>query len=291
MKRGEVMEKNYLLHVLWKADIFWNVEQIREIIKNATKEMLEYRDGGIGHTALTLTCLRGRMDIAKMLIEAGSNVDAKTNDGDTSLSFALEYEYYDIFKLLLENGANPNQEIDHTSILIKSLYSDDKYALLLLKYGADVDYKDIDGYTPLLSAISKEKKKVAKDLIKRGANLNTVNQDGDTPLTFAVTNGDLELIKYMIKESKKRKKGAKLQINKRLKEDAALIISFYSGFYFIFDFLMENGADINISTKNGKTVVDYIRRKVELEFLSKYEDKFKGEILKKYKSKRLELIF
>lgn len=287
------LEKDDLLRTLWRADLFWDIEKIKEIIQKADKEMLEYKDAGIGHTSLTLAALRERIDVVEMLIEAGSDVNAKIYNGETPLYMALEAKRFNLFSLLLKNGANPNVILDKMPILIHAIIFDlpEKYALELIKYGADINAKKINKETALMLAIERGHTKVAEKLIQKGARLNSVSELGDTALTIAVSKKDMKTIQSLIKESEKRKVGEKIQINKRLKRDTALNISFYSEYYDIFHLLIENGANINLTDQKGRSIVDFINGDEKLNFLKKYEKKLKGNVLDKYKAKRMKSLF
>ncbi len=63
-------------------------------------------------------------------------------------------------------------------------------ALVLIDRGADVNFKNKSGSTPLIEAVSKNGlEEVAFALISKGANVNDKNVDGNTPLILAAKNG------------------------------------------------------------------------------------------------------
>eukprot|EP00252_Welwitschia_mirabilis_P009068 TRINITY_DN21363_c0_g1_i1.p1 TRINITY_DN21363_c0_g1~~TRINITY_DN21363_c0_g1_i1.p1 ORF type:complete len:830 (-),score=162.56 TRINITY_DN21363_c0_g1_i1:388-2877(-) len=60
---------------------------------------------------------------------------------------------------------------------------------LLLQYGADTNFQDKHGRTPLHHCILREKNQIAKLLIRRGANTMIVDGNGQTPLQAAMEIG------------------------------------------------------------------------------------------------------
>ncbi|MEZ0225594.1 MAG: ankyrin repeat domain-containing protein [Alphaproteobacteria bacterium] len=58
-------------------------------------------------TPLMVACGWGKIDIAKMLISQGANVNYADSFDNDPLCWALEYNYKEAVDLLLDNGANP----------------------------------------------------------------------------------------------------------------------------------------------------------------------------------------
>ena len=59
-----------------------------------------------GNTALILACQQGHIDLARLLIEAGADVNATTKSRVSApLDFARRFAYKDLEALLLEHGA------------------------------------------------------------------------------------------------------------------------------------------------------------------------------------------
>ena len=50
----------------------------------------------------------GHFELARLLIEAGAEIESKTKYGYTALHLAAQYGHKLIIELLLERGANPN---------------------------------------------------------------------------------------------------------------------------------------------------------------------------------------
>ena len=119
-------------------------------------------------TPLMMAAYDGYTEIAKLLIEKGSEVNAKGGvDMDmTPLIYAASQDRVDMVKLLLENGANVN---------VKTKY----------------------GWTPLFFAASRGKVDIAKLFIDKGADVNVKLPTGETALSEAEKAGKTDLVKML----------------------------------------------------------------------------------------------
>ena len=69
---------------------------------------------------------------------------------------------------------------------------------LLLAHGADVNFKDEDGYTPLGRASRNGRAEIVKLLLAHDADVNVKNYNGNTPLYWASYNGHSEIVKVLL---------------------------------------------------------------------------------------------
>jgi len=68
---------------------------------------LECRDeGGDGDTPLMIASDNGHLDIVKLLVERGADVNARDFCGDTALAYAARKDHNKIVKYLIEAGAD-----------------------------------------------------------------------------------------------------------------------------------------------------------------------------------------
>ena len=68
----------------------------------------------------------------------------------------------------------------------------------LIEMGADVNFKDAHGQSPLLLAVSWSNKALVEILISAGADVNTVDRCGDSPLEVAVYRDNVPIAKLLI---------------------------------------------------------------------------------------------
>jgi ankyrin repeat protein len=189
------------------------------------------------------------------MLQQGAEIDAETSEGGTALILAVTGYRPNTVKLLLGNNADPNkitskyesplliavryrsmqqtidnmpslkmdQIIDSTGLVIienlirhgaeidfqdregvtplnyASIYGYIRYADMLIYYGAEIDKKSYDGTTPLMAAIWAGYDDVADLLIQNGANLEAKDNEGDTPFLIAAQNGDTLMMDLLLK--------------------------------------------------------------------------------------------
>ena len=61
-----------------------------------------------GFTPLHIACVYGHYELARLLLEAGADIEAKTKNGYMALHLAAQYGHQLIIDLLLEHGAPPD---------------------------------------------------------------------------------------------------------------------------------------------------------------------------------------
>jgi cytochrome c len=131
-----------------------------------------------GYTPLHAASADGHLDLVKLFIELGSDVNAEEDFGNrgTPLEYALKNDNPELVRLLLEHGANPN----HGRTVFRAMTGDKKNSLeivkLLEQHGADLHQVFVNELTEkkepmnaLSLAIACGKEDVAQYLKSRGA--------------------------------------------------------------------------------------------------------------------------
>ena len=163
------------------------------------------------HSALALN----QPEIAKLLINAGADV----NRGQPIRNVVeLEYIEYmeEITKLLIENGADidafdsSDSEEGRAALHDAVSYCEIEFAELLLKYGANVNVRDKEGWTPLHYSVychgdddydSDDVMRIVKLLIDAGLNANAKNNEDNTALHIAASKNDMPFATYLVREA------------------------------------------------------------------------------------------
>jgi ankyrin repeat protein len=105
------------------------------------------------------------INIARLLIEHGANVNVKDSDGETPLHFFANNT--EISRFLVENNA-------------------------------DINIQNGLGETPLCRAAGANNIEIMRLLLEHGADVNAQDDNGDTPLHLAVINNSIEAIGLLL---------------------------------------------------------------------------------------------
>ncbi|MBR1486337.1 MAG: ankyrin repeat domain-containing protein [Synergistaceae bacterium] len=146
------------------------------------------------------------VSMAKLLIKHGANVNEildLSNEEDiekgrapiftTNINLAISMESEKCLELLLKNGANPNfLDSKGRTPLMYAVLTSLKMVDMLLTHKADPNLGDLEGRTPLTLAIvdSEVDENIIKTLLEHGANPNIRDNSGYTALTWAVNDHD-----------------------------------------------------------------------------------------------------
>lgn len=136
-----------------------------------------------------------KLEITKILIANGANVNAKDINGDTPLIFAVIYNNFESTKLLLSNGANPNIRNNKGETPIFNAVRDMELVELLIKYKAILDIKNKEGVSLLEHTIKYGTIGVFDLLLK---NLEITSDYFTVLFATALEEEDQEKYKYLI---------------------------------------------------------------------------------------------
>ncbi|XP_065565796.1 putative ankyrin repeat protein RF_0381 [Artemia franciscana] len=261
-------------------------------------EFVEYVLGKGGITCMQTKCIGGQTllhhavmegkadlcnlgkesaDLCNLLIQSGAELDATNVYGETPLGTAIRTSNLDLVKLLLKHGANPNcgesfgsaPPLHMAIIIMAAKEGSADVCNLLIKSGAEIDATDVDGETPLGTAIKTSNLDLVKLLLKRGANpncgeclhlavkkggadlcnlliksgaeLDATNVYGETPLGTAIKTSNLDLVKLLLK----------LGANPNCGECLHLAVK--KGSADVCNLLIKSGAEIDATNVHGET--------------------------------------
>lgn len=154
-----------------------NVEQVKENIKSKSNVNFQYN----GRNALHTACNVGSLEIAKLLIEAGAEVNSISEEGIGRTALQMVAGRFDpedvpeLVELLLQSGADPElaRNIDQLPVFEAIEQGHVEALKSLLEHGASMDIRNSSGQGPveyvdylLTRGVSEEEMKFKLQAIK-----------------------------------------------------------------------------------------------------------------------------
>ena len=141
---------------------------------------------------------QGDVEQIRLHIARGTDVNKVGDRGRTPLSAAVQASHVEAAKLLIEAGANVNADSPYgPPIVIASMRMKIELADLLLSNGANPNATDSGGRTALICAAELRWKELVEMLIAKGADLNVTDGQGRTALSVATRTRDEEIIELL----------------------------------------------------------------------------------------------
>ncbi|KAK2594104.1 hypothetical protein QQS21_008207 [Conoideocrella luteorostrata] len=199
-------------------------------------------------TPLIWAAEKGYKVVARVLIEQGAAIEAKTGNGSTPLMIAAHNGHEAVARLLIDKGAAIEAKTGNgwIPLLFAAYTGHEAIARLLIDKGAAIEAKTGDGWTPLMIAAENGHEAVARLLIDKGAAIEAKAGDGWTPLMIATDNGHEAAARLLID------KGAAIEA-KTGNGWTLLMIAAHNGHKAVARLLIDKGAVIEAKTGNGWT--------------------------------------
>lgn len=181
--------------------------------------------------------------MVKLLLNGGADPNITNAHAESALVFAHNQKDSAIVSILLQAGAKDTQAYAGLNVddaLIKAARLGNTYmAEQVLDGGANVNYIDDSGVTPLLAAAYEGHLKLVKMLLKKAADVNFVTL-GLRQFAMSKSHAPLNIRDLMAAASR---------------GDTALIAAGRRGHIRVVEYLLERGAQIDLPNRHGEVVV------------------------------------
>jgi ankyrin repeat protein len=239
------------LHLASLGGLCRTVEYFLEAGVDVNNACFEFTFESRDINALLAACLSGSIETVRLLINRGTDLNAK--DGEPSaLQVAAKTGKGEIVRILLENGADVNHKdgIFESALCIASLWSHVETAQILLQYGADVNLIGSDFGTPLHevfrsppSSCSRlfgaDDAKILRLLLDHGADVNRHTRRFTPVLSTACAFGFEEVVRTLLNH------GANINAEDKQYGTPVCAAAYY-GHTNIVQMLLDRGVDINV---------------------------------------------
>jgi ankyrin repeat protein len=229
-----------------------------------------------GKTALHYAAQHGFKIVVETLLNHGAEVNARDKDGTTPLFYAAEVGSRPIVELLLKKGADANLASHNTSPLLRTVFNKHPdCAELLIAHKAEVNFKDDQGFTPLLAAAANDDIASAKLLLDNGADaeaqippkslgfgssfVQNWEHSGFRPIDFAIAKDSPKLAELLLQHH--ANPNSKFtwydSVNSSTAGTSPLTMAVRKNRPAIVEILLNHGADVNNPTQYGTTALHY----------------------------------
>ncbi|CAE7445844.1 ANKRD50 [Symbiodinium natans] len=154
-----------------------------------------------GIAALSCAASKGHAEMVRLLLAAGADKDLQDGCGMTALSHASLKGHVEVVCLLAQAGADTDLQdtAGMTALSLASMEGHTRIVEELLKAGADKDLQDHRfGTTALIHAAAQGHLLVAEALVRAGANKDLRNSSGITALAHAANAGRAEMARLLL---------------------------------------------------------------------------------------------
>lgn len=211
-----------------------NIQEFTRLTKSGAN--LQFRDsspGSEGETLLIKAATYGHVNLAKVLLDAGLDINATDERGETALLSACFAKQKEMAKWLVERGADVNKPSKNglTPLHVAADKDEPELVTLLIRAGAK-QQPSANGFTPIMAAAQRSTSSLSI-LINAGGDIDADRRDGRRAVHFA----SLNTYRY--------------QGGTYTDENDFVALSM----------LLERGSDLSKKDKKGETFLDFVHRR------------------------------
>jgi len=178
-------------------------KKFRKSIDLEIKGIIRCRDGLFGGiTALCAAVYIGNLDMIKLLIENGADVNTVSSYNATPLHVATGLNRLDIVKYLIEEAHGDVHRVNKKNTICLNVAgiqgNTTLIEYLLQQPGTDINHQDIDGETTLHFAVNKNETDAIKILLSYKVRIDIKDVQNMTPLELAAQNANEEAVNYIL---------------------------------------------------------------------------------------------
>lgn len=157
----------------------------------------DYLGSRIG-TGLMIAAWEGKIDLMRLFISRGADIDKLNANGESALALAAWRGQMAAVKWLIERGARINAGDRQWSALHYAVFAGHgEVADYLMEQGANINARSTNGSSVLMMAVYEGHPELARKLLEKGADRTPKNDWGDGALEWAMRQNRLEIARMV----------------------------------------------------------------------------------------------
>ncbi len=223
---------------------------VKQILKSDPSALTERDNNQFRELPIHIAAQTGNIEIAKLLLEAGADIDAGDSDNSTALGVAAMRKHGEMVAFLIERGADINRRDRKADCPLSfAVYGRDEAIIQqLLDAGADLYFRSPNGETLLHISCARNVRGFVEHLLENNAEIDAPAANGGTPLGYAAMQGHTDLVQLLLDRGANPSPGQPGDIT-------PLIFTTWRNQVECARILLENGAKVNHPSYNNNTAV------------------------------------
>ena len=156
--------------------------------------------GRLGASCVLLASMNGQLETLKWLIENGSSMEDRDNNGCSCVLLAAKNGHLETIKWLIENGSSI-RDVDYyggSCVLLAARFGHVETVQWLIENGSSMEERDYNGYSCVLHAAKNGHLNTVKWLVENGSLTNERDSNGNSCVLLAARFGHLETVQWLI---------------------------------------------------------------------------------------------
>ena len=177
-----------------------DVARVKQILLSDPSSVSQPDENQFRDLPIHVAAASGNVEIARLLLDAGADIDAGDSDNSTALGVAAMRKHGELVAFLIERGADVNRRDRKADCPLSfAVYGRDEGIIQkLLDAGADLYFRNPRGETLLHISAARGVRSFVQHLLDHGAEIDALSADGSTPLGYAAMQGHAEIVKLLL---------------------------------------------------------------------------------------------
>jgi ankyrin repeat protein/L-ascorbate metabolism protein UlaG (beta-lactamase superfamily) len=244
-----------------------DVARVKQILQEDPSAISQPDDSQFRDPPLMVAAATGNVEVARLLLDAGADIDIGDSDNSTALGVAAIRRQGEMVAFLIEKGADVNRRDRKADYPLSfAVYGRDEAIIQqVLDAGADLYFLNPQGETLLHIACGRGVRNLTELLLEKNTQVNAQSEHGDTPLGNAVAGGHAEIAQLLLEH------GADPNLG-RAGQTSPLFNTLWRDQVECARILLENGAKVDQTVFDSGTVLIYAAERASVEMVQLFID-------------------